>query len=113
MSTPTVQRWAEAVAGARHATDRARLPNSTPNRRCRSTICVESGVMSKPALTTVIEPDSRSPDPAFPKRTDGPTEPPHPSRTHHAARNLEELGELVSPDVLVEPVSTALVPGHA
>jgi ketosteroid isomerase-like protein len=31
----------------------------------------------------------------------------------YETRNLEELGELVAPDVRVEPLSTALLPGHA
>jgi ketosteroid isomerase-like protein len=31
----------------------------------------------------------------------------------YQSRNLEELGGLVAPDVHVEPLSTALLPGHA
>jgi ketosteroid isomerase-like protein len=31
----------------------------------------------------------------------------------YQSRDLEELGELVAPDVRVEPLSTALLPGHA
>ena len=31
----------------------------------------------------------------------------------YESRNLEELGELVAPDVRIEPLSTALLPGHA
>jgi ketosteroid isomerase-like protein len=31
----------------------------------------------------------------------------------YESRNLEVLGELVAPDVCVEPLSTALLPGHA
>ena len=31
----------------------------------------------------------------------------------YQSRNLEELGGLVAPDVRIEPLSTALLPGHA
>ena len=31
----------------------------------------------------------------------------------YQSRNLDELGALVAPDVRVEPLSTALLPGHA